>query len=221
MLASGKTGVGVHDLLEAVVHLIPSPEGNAEGPLRALIFDSYFDPYRGVVALVRVVDGSIKKGDEVIGNETRVKVVKNKVAPPFKTAEVDIMYGEGISKTGELIDMAVEKEIVKKSGSWFSYGEERIGQGRENAKKYMKEHPEDWNAARVTDDTLFMQYPWFKEKRKNDISHKYNWTQTEVSQMKMLRKQGFTIREIAEKMNRSESSIKYKLYGREKSNGRS
>lgn len=85
----------------------------------------------------------------------------------------------------------------------------------------MKEHPEDWNAARVTDDTLFMQYPWFKEKRKNDISHKYNWTQTEVSQMKMLRKQGFTIREIAEKMNRSESSIKYKLYGREKSNGRS
>ena len=67
---------------------------------------------------------------------------KNKVAPPFKTAEVDIMYGEGISKTGELIDMAVEKEIVKKSGSWFSYGEERIGQGRENAKKYMKEHPD-------------------------------------------------------------------------------
>lgn len=72
--------------------------------------------------------------------------------------------------------------------------------------RYMEEHPEDWNAARVTDDTLFMQYPW---------------TQTEVSQMKMLRKQGFTIREIAEKMNRSESSIKYKLYGREKSNGRS
>ena len=66
--------------------------------------------------------------------------------------------------------------------------------------RYMKEHPEDWNAARVTDDTLFMQYPWFKEKRKNDISHKYNWTQTEVSQMKMLRKQGFTIREIAEMM---------------------
>lgn len=78
----------------------------------------------------------------------------------------------------------------------------------------MKVHTDD-------DDTLFMQYPWFKEKRKNDISHKYNWTQTEVSQMKMLRKQGFTIREIAEKMDRSESSIKYKLYGREKSDGRS
>lgn len=92
---------------------------------------------------------------------------------------------------------------------------------KEYEKRFEPEHPEDWNAARVTDDTLFMQYPWFKEKRKNDISHKYNWTQTEVSQMKMLRKQGFTIREIAEKMNRSESSIKYKLYGREKSNGRS
>lgn len=92
---------------------------------------------------------------------------------------------------------------------------------RHHSEWFRRQHPEDWNAARVTDDTLFMQYPWFKEKRKNDISHKYNWTQTEVSQMKMLRKQGFTIREIAEKMNRSESSIKYKLYGREKSNGRS
>lgn len=92
---------------------------------------------------------------------------------------------------------------------------------REYEKSFEPEPPEDWNAARVTDDTLFMQYPWLKEKRKNDISHKYNWTQTEVSQMKMLRKQGFTIREIAEKMNRSESSIKYKLYGREKSDGRS
>lgn len=86
--------------------------------------------------------------------------------------------------------------------------------------KYMREHPEDWNTARVTDDTLFMQYPWFKEKRKNDVSHKYNWTQAEVSRMRSLRHEGFTIREIAEKMNRSESSIKYKLYGREKSDGR-
>lgn len=85
---------------------------------------------------------------------------------------------------------------------------------------YLRDHPEDWNAARVTDDTLFMQYQWYKEKRKNDISRKYNWTQTEVNRMNMLRKQGFTIREIAEKMNRSESSIKYKMYGREKSNGR-
>lgn len=85
---------------------------------------------------------------------------------------------------------------------------------------YPRDHPEDWNATRVTDDTLFMRYQWYKEKRKNDISRKYNWTQTEVNRMNMLRKQGFTIREIAEKMNRSESSIKYKMYGREKSNGR-
>lgn len=87
--------------------------------------------------------------------------------------------------------------------------------------RYMKEHPEDWNAARITDDSLFMGCDWYKEKRRTDKPNRYNWTETEVSQMKMLRKQGFTIREIAEKMNRSESSIKYKLYGREKSDGRS
>ncbi|MFT8499801.1 MAG: recombinase RecA [Liquorilactobacillus satsumensis] len=84
----------------------------------------------------------IKDGADIIGNRVRIKVVKNKVAPPFKRAEVDIMYGEGISKTGELVDMAVEKEIVKKSGSWYSYGEDRIGQGRENAKQYLTDHPE-------------------------------------------------------------------------------
>ena len=84
----------------------------------------------------------IKNGTNVIGNRTKIKIVKNKVAPPFKRAEVDIMYGEGISKTGELLDMAVEKDIIKKSGSWFSYGEDRIGQGRENVKRYLKEHPE-------------------------------------------------------------------------------
>lgn len=87
--------------------------------------------------------------------------------------------------------------------------------------RYMKEHPEDWNAARITDDSLFMGYDWYKEKRRTDKPNRYNWTEAEVSWMKTLRRQGFTIREIAEKMNRSESSIKYKLYGREKSNGRS
>lgn len=87
----------------------------------------------------------IKDGSDIVGNRVRIKVVKNKVAPPFRKVEVDIMYGEGISKTGELIDMAVEKDIVHKSGSWFSYGEERIGQGRENAKKYMADHPEMMN----------------------------------------------------------------------------
>jgi recombination protein RecA len=86
--------------------------------------------------------GAIKERDEVVGNQTRVKVVKNKVAPPFKQVEFDIMYGEGISKTGELIDLGVKAGIVEKSGSWFSFESERIGQGRENAKSYLKEHPE-------------------------------------------------------------------------------
>ena len=86
--------------------------------------------------------GALKDRDEVVGNATRVKVVKNKVAAPFKQVEFDIMYGEGISKMGELLDMGVKAEIVDKSGSWFSYGDERIGQGRENAKAFLKDHPE-------------------------------------------------------------------------------
>lgn len=86
--------------------------------------------------------------------------------------------------------------------------------------RYMRDHPEDWNAARITDDSLFMGYDWYKEKRRTDKPNRYNWTEAEVSRMKTLRRQGFTIREIAEKMNRSESSIKYKMYGREKPDGR-
>ncbi|MGC9419160.1 MAG: recombinase RecA [Rhodovulum sp.] len=86
--------------------------------------------------------GAIKDRDEVVGNSTRVKVVKNKVAPPFKQVEFDIMYGEGISKTGELIDLGVKAGVVEKSGSWFSYGDERIGQGRENAKNFLKDNPD-------------------------------------------------------------------------------
>ncbi len=85
--------------------------------------------------------GQIKERDEVIGNQTRVKVVKNKVAPPFRQVEFDIIYGEGISKTGELLDLGVKANIVEKSGSWFSYGSQRIGQGRENARKFLKENP--------------------------------------------------------------------------------
>ena len=84
--------------------------------------------------------GALKDRDEIVGNATRVKVVKNKVAPPFKQVEFDIMYGEGISKMGELLDLGVAAGVVNKSGSWFSYGDERIGQGRENAKTYLKEH---------------------------------------------------------------------------------
>jgi recombination protein RecA len=86
--------------------------------------------------------GAIKSRDEVVGNQTRVKVVKNKMAPPFRTVEFDIMYGLGISKTGELLDLGVQANIVEKSGSWFSYAGQRIGQGRENAKVFLKENPE-------------------------------------------------------------------------------
>jgi recombination protein RecA len=86
--------------------------------------------------------GSIKKGEEVIGNETRVKVVKNKVASPFKTAEFDILYGEGISREGEIIDMGVTAHVVEKSGSWYAYNGEKIGQGKDNAREFLRENPE-------------------------------------------------------------------------------
>ena len=86
--------------------------------------------------------GAIKKGDEVTGNQTRVKVVKNKVAPPFKQCEFDILYNEGISKEGELIDLGVEQGIVDKSGAWYSYNKDRIGQGKDNVRQFLKEHPE-------------------------------------------------------------------------------
>ncbi|NCX61931.1 MAG: recombinase RecA, partial [Betaproteobacteria bacterium] len=85
--------------------------------------------------------GSIKKGDEVIGSETKVKVVKNKVAPPFRQADFDILYGEGISREGEILDLGSEASIVDKSGAWYSYGGDRIGQGKDNAREYLREHP--------------------------------------------------------------------------------
>jgi len=84
--------------------------------------------------------GQIKERDEVVGSETRVKVVKNKVAPPFKQVQFDIMYGEGISKTGEIIELGVKAGVVEKSGSWYSYGGQKIGQGKEQARKFLKEH---------------------------------------------------------------------------------
>jgi recombination protein RecA len=86
--------------------------------------------------------GAIKKGDEIVGNQTRVKVVKNKVSPPFKQAEFEILYGEGISRLGELIDLGVQHDIVNKAGSWYSYGDDRIGQGKENVREFLREHPE-------------------------------------------------------------------------------
>ena len=86
--------------------------------------------------------GAIKKGDEVIGNETRVKVVKNKVAPPFREAHFDILYGEGISREGEIVELGVQNKIVEKSGAWYAYNSEKIGQGKDNAREYLRNNPE-------------------------------------------------------------------------------
>ncbi len=125
--------VFINQIREKVGVMFGNPETTPGG--RALKF------YATIRLEIRRAE-QIKDGSEIVGNRVRIKVVKNKVAPPFKKAEVDLMYGQGISKTGELIDMAVEKDIINKSGSWFSYGEERIGQGRENAKKYLAGHPD-------------------------------------------------------------------------------
>jgi len=95
--------------------------------------------------------GAIKQGDEVIGSRTKVKIVKNKVAPPFREAEFDILYGTGISREGEVVDLGAEDGIVEKSGSWFSFEGERIGQGRENAKEFLREHPD---TARVIEERI-------------------------------------------------------------------
>ena len=124
----------INQLREKVGVVFGNPETTPGG--RALKF------YSSVRLEVRRGEQVKTSEKEAIGNHTKIKVVKNKVAPPFKVAEVDIMYGEGISKTGELLDMAVEKDIVDKSGAWYSYEGERIGQGRENAKTYLAEHEE-------------------------------------------------------------------------------
>ena len=123
----------INQIREKVGVMFGNPETTPGG--RALKF------YATVRLEVRRAE-QLKQGTDIIGNRTKIKVVKNKVAPPFKVAEVDIMYGQGISQEGELLDMAVEKDIVDKSGAWYSYKEERIGQGRENVKVYMNEHPE-------------------------------------------------------------------------------
>jgi recombination protein RecA len=86
--------------------------------------------------------GAIKKGEEVVGNETKVKVVKNKVAPPFREAHFDILYGEGISREGEIIELGVEHKFVEKSGAWYAYNGEKIGQGKDNAREFLREHPD-------------------------------------------------------------------------------
>ena len=123
----------INQIREKVGVMFGNPETTPGG--RALKF------YATVRLEVRRAE-QLKSGTDIIGNRTKIKVVKNKVAPPFKIAEVDIMYGEGISQVGELLDMAAEKDIIDKSGAWYSYKGDRIGQGRENVKNYMKDHPE-------------------------------------------------------------------------------
>lgn len=123
----------INQIREKIGVMFGNPETTPGG--RALKF------YATIRLEVRRAE-QLKSGTDIIGNRTKIKVVKNKVAPPFKLAEVDIMYGQGISQEGELLDMAVDKDIVDKSGAWYAYKGDRIGQGRDNAKNYMKEHPE-------------------------------------------------------------------------------
>ncbi|MEM5477335.1 recombinase RecA [Pacificibacter sp. AS14] len=130
---SGCTVIFINQIRMKIGVMFGSPETTSGG--NALKF------YSSVRLDIRRI-GSIKDRDEIVGNETRVKVVKNKVAPPFKVVEFDIMYGEGISKRGELLDLGAKAGVVDKSGSWYSYGDERIGQGRENAKKYLRDNPQ-------------------------------------------------------------------------------
>lgn len=134
VIAKSRTAtVFINQIREKVGVMFGNPEVTTGG--RALKF------YSTIRLDVRRVE-SLKSGNEIIGNHTRVKVVKNKVAPPFKQAEFDIMYGEGISHEGCLVDLGVQYNILNKSGAWYSYGDQRIGQGRENTKKFLKEHPD-------------------------------------------------------------------------------
>jgi recombination protein RecA len=123
----------INQLREKIGVMFGNPETTTGG--RALKF------YASVRVDIRRI-GAIKDGDVVVGGRTRAKIVKNKVAPPFREAEVDMMYGEGISREGDLLDQGVERKIIEKSGTWFSYGGDRLGQGRENSKTFLKQNPE-------------------------------------------------------------------------------
>jgi recombination protein RecA len=134
---SKTTLIFINQLREKIGVMFGNPETTTGG--RALKF------YASVRVDIRRI-ASIKDGDQVIGGRTRVKIVKNKVAPPFREAEFDVMYGEGISREGDLLDLAVEKRIIEKSGAWFAYAGERLGQGRENVKQFLKDNPTTFKA---------------------------------------------------------------------------
>src|SRR5262245_9845804 len=127
----------INQLREKIGVMFGNPETTTGG--RALKF------YASVRLDIRRI-ASIKDGDMVVGGRTRVKVVKNKVAPPFREAEFEVMYGEGISRTGDLLDLGVDKRIIEKSGAWFAYAGERLGQGRENAKQFLRDNPDVFKA---------------------------------------------------------------------------
>jgi recombination protein RecA len=134
VVSKSKTSlIFINQLREKIGVMFGNPETTTGG--RALKF------YASVRIDIRRI-GAIKDGDTVVGGRTRVKVVKNKVAPPFREAEFDVMYGEGISREGDLLDLAVDRKIVEKSGTWFAFGGERLGQGRENVKQFLKDNPE-------------------------------------------------------------------------------
>ncbi|HOK63611.1 MAG TPA: recombinase RecA [Soehngenia sp.] len=153
---SNSTCIFINQLREKVGVMFGNPETTTGG--RALKF------YASIRLDVRKID-SIKQGEEIIGNRTRVKVVKNKVAPPFKQAEFDIMYGEGISREGSIVDAGVNAGIINKAGSWFSYNDIKLGQGRENAKEFLRQNPEIYQEI---ENSVRQKYGLIK-KENNDI----------------------------------------------------
>ena len=147
------TAIFINQLREKVGVLFGNPETTPGG--RALKF------YASIRLDIRRAE-AIKSGDKIIGNKTNIKVVKNKVAPPFKTASVDIMYGEGVSKEGEIVDIASDLAIIEKSGAWYSYNGEKIGQGRENVKEYLKSNPQ---LRDEIDNKIRLHYGFGKEEK--------------------------------------------------------
>ena len=150
--------VFINQLREKIGVMFGSPETTPGG--RALKF------YSSVRLDIRRIE-SIKDGAEIIGNRARVKVVKNKVAPPFRQAEFDIMYGEGISREGSVLDLSVEHDMIKKSGAWYTYDGEQMGQGRENAKRFLREHPEIM--VELTDKVMATLLPKSDDEEAEDV----------------------------------------------------